>query len=58
MERVDHILILKDGQVHERGPRAALAADPSSTFAALLRTGLEVDKSEVSSLKSPSPLLT
>jgi len=33
----DDILVLEDGQVREHGPRLALAADPSSRFAALLR---------------------
>ncbi|HET8627560.1 MAG TPA: ABC transporter ATP-binding protein, partial [Thermomicrobiales bacterium] len=39
--RVDEILILDGGRVVERGPRAALAADPASTFARLLRAGGE-----------------
>jgi len=33
----DDILILEDGQVREYGPRLALAADPTSRFAELLR---------------------
>ncbi|MEP7002977.1 MAG: ABC transporter ATP-binding protein [Chloroflexota bacterium] len=41
VERCDEILILEDGRVVEHGQRAALAADPASRFAALLRTGLE-----------------
>lgn len=41
VERCDRIAIFDDGRVVEHGPRAALAADPSSRFAALLRTGLE-----------------
>ncbi len=40
----DDILVLKDGQVREYGPRLALAADPTSRFAGLLR----VETSEVS----------
>jgi len=40
----DDILILEDGQVREHGPRLALAADPTSRFAGLLR----VETSEVS----------
>ncbi len=40
----DDILILEDGQVREYGPRLALAADPTSRFAELLR----VETSEVS----------
>lgn len=39
--RADDILILEDGRVVEYGPREALAADPGSRFAGLLRTGLE-----------------
>jgi len=41
VERCDEILILEDGRVAEHGMRLALAADPASRFAALLRTGLE-----------------
>jgi ABC-type multidrug transport system fused ATPase/permease subunit len=41
VQRADEILILDAGRVAEHGPRAALAADPGSHFAALLRTGLE-----------------
>jgi ABC-type multidrug transport system fused ATPase/permease subunit len=33
----DDILVLEDGRVREHGPRLALAADPTSRFAALLR---------------------
>ncbi|MGZ3637375.1 MAG: ABC transporter ATP-binding protein [Ktedonobacterales bacterium] len=33
----DDILVLEDGQVREQGPRLALAADPASRFAELLR---------------------
>ncbi|HET7093462.1 MAG TPA: ABC transporter ATP-binding protein, partial [Thermomicrobiales bacterium] len=33
----DDVLVLEDGQVREFGPRLALAADPTSRFAALLR---------------------
>ncbi len=40
----DDILVLEDGQVREYGPRLALAADPTSRFAELLR----VETSEVS----------
>jgi ATP-binding cassette, subfamily B, bacterial len=35
----DDILVLEDGQVREHGPRLALAADPTSRFAELLRVG-------------------
>ena len=41
VQRADDILILEAGRVVEYGPRAALAADPASRFAQLLRTGLE-----------------
>jgi len=41
VQRADSILILEDGQVIEAGPRAALAADPGSHFAHLLRSGVE-----------------
>ena len=37
----DDILVLEDGRVREHGPRLALAADPASRFAALLRVGTE-----------------
>ena len=33
----DNILVLEDGRVREHGPRLALAADPASRFAGLLR---------------------
>jgi ATP-binding cassette subfamily B protein len=39
LERVDEILLLEQGRAVERGPRAALAADPHSRFAELLRAG-------------------
>jgi ATP-binding cassette subfamily B protein len=41
VRRVDRIMILDQGRIVEQGPRAALAADPGSRFAQLLRTGLE-----------------
>lgn len=41
VQRVDEIVILDDGRIREHGARAALAADPTSTFARLLRAGLE-----------------
>jgi len=37
----DDILVLEGGRVREHGPRAALAADPGSRFAALLQLGKE-----------------
>ena len=39
IQRVDQVLILDDTGVREWGPRAALATDPTSAFAGLLRTG-------------------
>lgn len=41
VQRADSIAILEAGRVVEHGPRAALAADPHSRFARLLREGLE-----------------
>src|SRR5437667_279976 len=41
VQRADEIMILDGGRVIEYGPRAALAADPASRFASLLRTGME-----------------
>lgn len=41
VQRADDVMILETGRVIEHGPRAALAADPASRFASLLRTGLE-----------------
>jgi ATP-binding cassette subfamily B protein len=41
VQRVDEVMILEGGQVAEHGSRAALAADPESRFAGLLRSGLE-----------------
>jgi ATP-binding cassette subfamily B protein len=37
----DDILVLEDGQVREHGPRLALAANPTSRFAELLRVATE-----------------
>jgi ATP-binding cassette subfamily B protein len=39
----DDILVLEDGQVREHGPRLALAADPTSRFAGLLRVAAETE---------------
>ena len=41
LQRCDDVLILDEGRVVEHGARVALANDPSSRFAQLLRTGLE-----------------
>jgi ABC-type multidrug transport system fused ATPase/permease subunit len=40
VQRADEILLLEHGRILEHGPRAALADDPASHFAALLRTGI------------------
>jgi ABC-type multidrug transport system fused ATPase/permease subunit len=37
----DDVLVLEDGRVREHGPRLALAADPDSRFAELLRVAAE-----------------
>lgn len=39
MRHVDDVLVMEGGRVAEYGSRAALADDPASRFAALLRTG-------------------
>jgi ATP-binding cassette, subfamily B, bacterial len=41
----DDILVLEDGQAREYGPRLALAANPASRFAALLRAATEEEVS-------------
>ncbi|MEZ4861205.1 MAG: ABC transporter ATP-binding protein [Caldilineaceae bacterium] len=41
VQRADYIMILEDGQCVEFGARFALAQDPTSRFAELLRVGLE-----------------
>lgn len=41
IERADLILILEDGRIVEFGDRVALAADETSRFARLLRSGIE-----------------
>lgn len=43
VQRADKILILEDGRMAEYGPRIALAANPQSRFAELLRIGLEAE---------------
>jgi ABC-type multidrug transport system fused ATPase/permease subunit len=42
LERCDTICVLDHGRVVELGPRDVLAADETSLFGALLRTGLDV----------------
>jgi ATP-binding cassette subfamily B protein len=39
VRRADTILVMEDGRIAEYGSRATLAADPSSRFAQMLRTG-------------------
>jgi ATP-binding cassette, subfamily B, bacterial len=41
LDRVDDVLVLGDGQVLEHGDRRTLAADPTSRFAGLLRSGMD-----------------
>ncbi len=41
IQRADEIVVIEDGRLVESGSRAALAADPASRFAALLRAGFE-----------------
>jgi ATP-binding cassette subfamily B protein len=41
VQRATKIMILEDGRIVEFGDRIALAADPESRFAHLLRTGME-----------------
>ena len=46
VERADHVVVLERGRVVEHGPRAALAADPSSRYGRLLAmsaSGLDPD---------------
>ena len=40
VERADDILILENGRVLEKGPRAELANDPASNYSGLLQKGL------------------
>ncbi len=42
VQQADTIMVMEDGGIVELGAREALAADPASRFAGLLRTGLEV----------------
>lgn len=55
--RVDRVLIVDDGIVAEDGPRAALAADPTSRFARLLRAGLESPEGVDAALRADSGLI-
>ena len=45
VQRVDQVMILKEGRVREYGSRGDLAADPQSRFSHLLRTGVEASLS-------------
>ena len=47
VQRADKILILEQGRIVEYGDRIALASDPDSRFAQLLRTGLEQDAATI-----------
>jgi ATP-binding cassette, subfamily B, bacterial len=39
IERADEVLVMAHGEVVEHGAREDLAADPSTRFAEMLRTG-------------------
>ena len=41
VQRLHEIMIIENGRIWEHGERQVLAADPSSRFAGLLKTGLE-----------------
>ena len=45
LDHVDSVVVLEEGRIVEHGPRAALASDPASRFAALLRVGLAPEPS-------------
>jgi ATP-binding cassette, subfamily B, bacterial len=53
VQRADTVLVLESGRVAEYGPRAALAADPESRLAALLRAGLELAPGEAPPGEAP-----
>lgn len=46
LRQVDDIVVFSAGRITEFGPRAELAADPSTHFHRLLRVGLELDEEE------------
>ena len=50
LQRVDDIMILEDGRIHEHGQRQILANDPNSRFSQLLATGLETENSLLPSI--------
>ena len=39
IERADEVLVMANGEIVEHGEREALAADPTSHFAGMLRSG-------------------
>ena len=41
VQRADEVMILEDGSICERGPRAELAHDPNTHYSQLLQVGLE-----------------
>jgi ABC-type multidrug transport system fused ATPase/permease subunit len=43
--RADEVLVMAHGEIVERGDRAALATDPGSLFAGMLRTGQDLVRS-------------
>jgi ABC-type multidrug transport system fused ATPase/permease subunit len=51
LQRVDQILVLKEGRILEYGSRAQLAAEPHSHFSQLLQTGLTVEEAAEVSLR-------
>ncbi|MBB6099393.1 ABC-type multidrug transport system fused ATPase/permease subunit [Deinobacterium chartae] len=44
--RVDRVAVMGDGTILEEGPRAALALDPHSRFARMLRSGRDLDEAQ------------
>jgi ABC-type multidrug transport system fused ATPase/permease subunit len=59
VRHADEIMVLQGGRVVEHGARSALAADPASAFARLLRTGVEtvdLDETEVRQGAPSAPL--
>ena len=39
LDGLDEVAVVDDGRIVEHGPRSALAADPTTRFAALLAAG-------------------
>jgi ABC-type multidrug transport system fused ATPase/permease subunit len=46
IERADRVMVMANGEIAELGDRAALASDPTSRFAGMLRTGSDLIPSE------------